>query len=183
MTFGARLTKSQISALLNLGKRCSFSNTDPTRCPEGQICWFLSFQQEPVHAGPCEACSFHFTDPQHDAPEMKCPVRHHPARHRQSAGREAGPVHDLALPPPGPEVLRPEESLDLPAARGHPDVCRPRGAWFFIRLTDILILASASPEVFLNRHTDANLMTLANKNSLSRIGFQWSLIIAADPKQ
>lgn len=132
---------------------------------------------------PVRQCSFHFTGPHYDAPEMKCPVQHHPAHHGQSARQEAGPVQDLELPPPGPEVLRPEESLDLLTARGHPDVCRPRGAWFFSRLIDILIFASASPEVFLNRHTDANLMTLANKNSLSRIGFQWCLIITADPKQ
>lgn len=52
----------------------------------------------------------------------------------------------------------------------------PRGAWFFKRPT---VSLTRFPKQ--TRHTDTNLITMANKNSsISRIAFQWCLIIAAD---
>lgn len=57
------------------------------------------------------------------------------------------------------------------------------GAWFFTGFPVILILVSASPEGFLNSHTNANLTAPANKNLTSRGGIRWCLIIATDTNE
>lgn len=68
---------------------------------------------------------------------------------------------------------------DLPPVPGPPRCFFwPRAAWLCHPNTRL-----TSSEGFLNRHTGANFMTLANKNnSFNRIGFQRCLITTADPE-
>lgn len=92
---------------------------------------------------------------------------------------EAAPVCDLE---PGGAETR-QAIWTCPRAPGRPDACLAWGAWFLNQFTVTFILVSTLPEGFLNRRTNANLTTLANKTFLGRIGFRWCLIITADTKE